>query len=66
MYQSGELIGSHGCAIERDYPRPTPPLIPQISGRKAHFEIAAKWLEISENAKRAHLRIHWLDTKLMQ
>ena len=40
------------------------PLVPRLSRNrgveKCPFKIAAKWVEIDENVKGAHLRTHWL------
>ena len=54
MCVNGELIGTHGRAIERAYPRPARPPYPQNREvEKSSFEIAAKRVEVDENVSRA-------------
>ena len=58
-WTDGQLIGTHGWAVEWAYPQP-PRHPPKPGGRKVPFTISANLIEIDEDVNRAHLRTHWL------
>ena len=61
---NGELIGTHGQAVEWTYPHPRVTFYPQTGEvEKPPFQISANRLELDENVNRTHFKTHWLVVK---